>query len=133
MSLRTKERVLLGDKKMDLKPIIHHRYNGRHVRTRDTERTESVETFQRRKTARLCLGRRGVGRERFRIKARSGVGGVSSSNWIACMPTDDKCFMFFVSSWGYYRIAAGKRKGERKQEGERSPLRRALEHTQVNL
>jgi hypothetical protein len=80
--LRTKERVL-GDKKkkMDLKPIIHHRYNGRHFRTRDTERTESVETFHRRRRH-VCVWEGEVGRERFRIKARSGVGGggVSSSN-----------------------------------------------------
>jgi hypothetical protein len=60
---------------MDLKPIIHHRYNGRHFRTRDTERTESVENFQRRKDGTFVSGKRGVGRERFRIKARSGVGG----------------------------------------------------------
>jgi hypothetical protein len=64
-------------------------------------------------------------RERFSIKARSGVGGVSSSNWIICIQATNA----FVSSWGYYRMAAGKRRGERK-EGE-APS--AQEHTQVNL
>jgi len=68
---RTKERVL-GDKKWTR---IHHRYAGRHVRTRDTERTESVEKSQRRRRH-VCVweGRR-VGRDRFSIKARSGVEG----------------------------------------------------------
>jgi hypothetical protein len=50
---------------MNLKPILHHRYDGRHVRTRDTERTESVETFQRRKDGTFVSGKEG-GRERFR-------------------------------------------------------------------
>jgi hypothetical protein len=76
-------------------------------------------------------GKRGLGRDRFSIKARSGVeGGVSSSNWIICLHTSDKCF---VSSCGYYRIAAGKREGEREEgEREREEAPSAQEHTQAN-
>ena len=110
--LRTKERVL-GDKKMDFDSsrasIIHHRYNGRHVRTRDTERTESVEKFHRRRH--VCVWEGGGGERKFSIKARSGVEGglLSSSNWIFCIQVTNVSFLLGA----IYCIPAEKRKGER--------------------
>jgi hypothetical protein len=78
------------------------------------------------KTARLCLGR-GVGRERFSIRARSGVGGGIQLE-LDYLHTGDKSF---VSSWGYYPYGRGKEgRGERGRERE-APS--AQEHAQVNL
>jgi hypothetical protein len=74
------------------------------------------------KTSRLCLGR-GVGRERFSIGARSGVG-VSSSNWIICIQVTNDSFLHGAIT----RMAAGKRRGERGGK-EKPPS--AQEHTQV--
>ena len=112
---------------MRLKPIIHHRYNGE-TRSHARHGEDRVRrNLPQKKTARLCLGR-GVGRERFSVKARSGVGGYSNSNWITCRQVTKNGF---VSSWGYYRIAAGKRRGERKER--EAPLAQELEHTRVNL
>jgi hypothetical protein len=66
-----------------------------------------------------------VGRERFSIRARSGVEGVSSSNWIICIQVTNVSFLLGDIT----RMAAGKRRGERKEREAPS----AQEHTQVNL
>lgn len=59
-----------------------------------------------------------MGRERFSIRARSGVGGVSSSNWIICMQVTNVSFLHGAIT----RMAAGKEEEGERREREEAPV-----------
>ena len=79
-------------------PVVSQQYitgTMRHIRTRDTERTESVENFHRRGRHACVWG--------ISIRARMWRGGIQLELVLsACRGT-------MVSAWGYYRMPAGKR------------------------
>jgi hypothetical protein len=107
---------------MDLTPVVSQKYiTGTMGDTfaRATRRENRIHRkIPEKKTSRLRLGRGGgVERERFSIRARSGVGGVSSSNWIICIQVTNVSFLHGAIT----RMAAGKRRGERGGR-ERSPV-----------